>query len=110
MKIFSFIFILLFLVGCSTVEVRREQVLVDNPIEVGVPVPCKVDGLTCDFTGDNYIPTYKLLQCVIVQKRIIEICSGKNKDIPSDASKATIRNYINDVKDEVESKFQPQFN
>lgn len=109
MKIFSLIFILLFLVGCSTVEVRREQVLVDNPIEVGVPVPCKVDGLTCDFAGENYIPTYKLLQCVIVQKRIIEICSGKHKDIPVDASRSTIRKYINEVQDDVESKFQPKF-
>lgn len=109
MKIFSLIFILLFLVGCSTVEVRREQVLVDNPIEVGVPVPCKVDGLTCDFTGENYIPTYKLLQCVIVQKRIIEICSGKHKDIPVDASRSTIRKYINEVQDDVESKLQPKF-
>lgn len=44
-------------------------------VEKVVPVACPIEKVECDFTGKDFVPTKKLLECVILQKRIIEQCS-----------------------------------
>lgn len=105
MKIFSIILLTLFLVGCGEEIIRTEYLRDVDTVEVYKPVPCKVEGFTCDFTGDNYIPTYKLLTCVIMQKKIIEICTGKNNEVGVNSSTDEISRYLNKKLDEVEGQF-----
>ncbi len=47
--------------------------------EVKVEVPCKLPEIDCDFVGEGFVPTEKLLQCVVTQKRALETCSGITK-------------------------------
>lgn len=104
-KVLLFVLPIMLFIGCSTHEIRKEVVEVVDTVEVSKPVPCKVDNFTCDFTGDLYTPTYKLLTCVIIQKRIIEICSGKNSSIPVNSSTEKIQDYIDKQLKEIESEF-----
>jgi len=79
MKIFSIVFFLVFLLhGCASkpcpeppvVTLYKEKVVYKE-------TPCKVPDFTCDFSGEGYDPTVKLLECISLQKRIIETCQGK---------------------------------
>ena len=100
------IFILvLFTTGCST-TVKEKIVTVTETVEVKTPIPCEVKDLTCSFEGEQYVPTKKLLECLIIHKRIIEICSGKNSAIPLGTSQEKIQEYLSE---EVE-KFNAKFN
>ncbi len=40
------------------------------------PVPCPDQNITCNFKGEGYVPTQKLLECVVLQKRALEVCYG----------------------------------
>ncbi|MDE6209588.1 MAG: hypothetical protein K2M73_07970 [Lachnospiraceae bacterium] len=81
MKIFSLVLMLLvsaLVVGCSlqpTRLVKEKEV-----VYVGIPIPCEVPEVICDFSGDWLEPTEKLMKCISEQKRIIGICSGKLPD------------------------------
>lgn len=105
MKIFSLIFLSLFVIGCSTAPTQTVVQPVIDTVETVKVVPCKVDGFTCDFNGEAYIPTFKLFKCVIAQKKIIEICSGKNNNVPFTASPEQIKEYIDKELESVDQTF-----
>jgi len=71
-KYFILVLVTLFMFGCSSTPDIKE-VIVYKTKEVYIPVPCKVE-VNCDFTGDGYIPTTKLLKCVVEQKKALEYC------------------------------------
>lgn len=83
MKIYSIIFILsvILFTGCATTQYKQlppEKVVVTEIQEKVVVKPCPVPDLSkvCDFKGDFFTPTEKLLQCIIAQKRALELCKN----------------------------------
>jgi len=77
MKIYKLLFLLvlgLVMTGCaSEPKIVTKDVIVYKYKKVYVPTPCDVT-VKCDFTGEGYEPTSKLLECVIDQKRALEYC------------------------------------
>lgn len=84
----------IFFNGCTTVIEKEKVVTAIDTVEVPKIVPCNVDNLTCSFKGDYYLPTYYLLDCLRAHKRIIKICAGKDKELPSNATPEQIKAYI----------------
>jgi len=82
-NIFLFIgscFMMMFIFkGCACKE--PEPVIMYKTIietkDVYIEVPCKVPVVKCDFKGDGYTPTVKLLECISEQKKAIESCNKK---------------------------------
>jgi len=74
LKIFSIALVLSTMIafnGCGcTPEVRY----VDRPVEVKVPVKCKMPEVYCDFNGTGSEPAIKAFECIITQKRAMEVC------------------------------------
>ena len=74
MKILSSCIILvvtLLFTGCGN---QPEPVYVTKIEKVEVVVPtnkCEIPKVTCDFSGKNFEPTKKLLDCVALQKKYI---------------------------------------
>jgi len=60
--------------GCC----KDKVITVEKPVikikEVKVPVKCKIPDVNCSFEGNDFEPTEKLLECVIQQKRAMEVC------------------------------------
>jgi len=73
MKIFSILFIMLLMGGCTTAPPKEKIVTVYKTKNVYIPQPCDAK-VTCDFSGDGFVPTKKLLECVVKQKRALEYC------------------------------------
>ena len=77
---YSLVMLTLFiLTGCSNAscepKIVTEIKYIDRPVTVEVPVKCKVaQDVYCEFKGDGFIPTTKLLECIAMQKRVIEQC------------------------------------
>jgi len=91
--------------GCGTTTVVKEKVITQvDTVEAPKPVPCKVEGLTCNFEGPQYMPTYNLLACLIIHKHVLEICAGKNKEVPFDAPADKIRDYIQKESTKIEAE------
>lgn len=65
----------LLLVGCSNNQVKKELVVEYQTVEKIVVQKCEIPKIDCDFRGEGFIPTEKLLECVIKQKRALEICT-----------------------------------
>ena len=62
------------LIGCAS----KQTVVSDIEIQkVYVPVKCEVPEVHCDFKGEGYTPTQKLLECIVLQKRALEVCRAK---------------------------------
>lgn len=77
--VIGFIFI-----ACSSKVVEEEIKPTKSKIQIVekvVPVSCKIPKLDCDFSGTNFEPTQKMLECVILQKKILEDCSKPIQDI-----------------------------
>lgn len=71
-------------ISCSYKEVKEEfkpTATKTQVVEKVVPVACKIPKLDCDFSGNNFAPTQKLLECVILQKKILNDCSKPIQDI-----------------------------
>lgn len=69
-------FCMLIVVGCSNPDDSLKPTsckaqIVEKVVVVGCPIK-KVD---CEFSGENWMPTKKLLECIKLQKLIIEECS-----------------------------------
>lgn len=62
--------------GCADkLNGNDSKVIVDTrTVEVKVPVKCQIPKIECDFTGDGFTPTEKLLACVKTQKTVIDAC------------------------------------
>jgi len=70
------LFVLIGLTGCSLCPKppQPEPRIIYKVKEVKVPVKCKIPKINCDFNGTNFQPTVKLLECIVKQKRAIEMC------------------------------------
>ena len=62
--------------GCSTEQDRlvpnSQQVIVQ---EKKVIVSCKIPEIECEFSGNKFEPTRKLIECLKKQKEAIRICN-----------------------------------
>lgn len=68
---------LLVLTGCSTPPTKPVPPTIITEyktVEVFVNKPCDVPMPDCDFKGDGFEPTVKLLKCVVDLKRALEYC------------------------------------
>lgn len=71
-------------ISCSSKVEKEEFKPTKTKIQIVekiVPVACKIPKLDCNFSGSNFVPTQKLLECVILQKKILEDCSKPIQDI-----------------------------
>ena len=102
------LFYIIMLSGCSETIIKEKPITVVDTVETPKPVPCKVEGLYCSFEGKQYLPTYNLFKCLIIHKRIIEICAGKNKDIPFNADTETIREYLQKETENIDAQMMNQ--
>ena len=82
MKILSSCIILvltLLFAGCGN---QPEPVYITKIEKVEVVVPtnkCEIPKVSCDFSGKNFEPTKKLLDCVGLQKKYIDACRYEPK-------------------------------
>lgn len=65
--------ILVLFTSCSLPQ--KEVLTLTDTVEVKTAVRCEVPKLDCEFSGTGVQPGQKLLQCVILQKKIIEACT-----------------------------------
>ena len=64
------------IIGCADkTECRPEIKTVYDVKEVTKTIPCNPPKIDCDFQGNDFVPAQKLLQCVVEQKRALEVCS-----------------------------------
>ena len=57
--------------GC----VAEKIVYVDKPVPYAVPVKCEVPEVKCNFKGKGSEPILRLLECVVDQKKAMEVCN-----------------------------------
>lgn len=77
MKIYNLLVIVLIslmFIGCGSKDPKPTS-LGNIVIEKKVAVACEVPKAECDFKGEMFEPTIKLLECVKLQKEIIRICT-----------------------------------
>lgn len=76
MRICSILIVLL-LIGCSTKcePTRIEPNVIVKTVEVKVPVGCNVPKVECDFQVEGFLVIEKMRQCIIEQKRALEVCA-----------------------------------
>ncbi|EPU3829058.1 hypothetical protein ACVWU4_001039 [Campylobacter coli] len=67
-------FIISLLSACSTTTITK-PVIKTETVEVKIPVKCKVPEITCDLKGNDFEVIGKMLECIVEQKRAIEVCS-----------------------------------
>jgi len=48
---------------------------------VKVPVPCDMKKPTCDFKGDGYEPSIRMMECIVTQKKVIDACLKPKKTV-----------------------------
>jgi len=81
------IFVSLLIAGCG--HKTRPPIIIEKikPVYIYKTVPCKIPNVDCEFTGDGNLPTIKLLECIVKQKRAMESCSNTtegNASVPFD--------------------------
>lgn len=74
------LFMVIILNGCVCEPLPPK--VVTETIYVKVPVKHKLPDINCDFSGDGFEPTEKLLQCIVKQKRVIELNNEDNTTRP----------------------------
>jgi len=77
MKIYKYLlitFTTLLLIGCSdkNPEVEHDVVVVTKIKKVYIETGCKVPKIKCDFKGEGFEPTIKLLECTSLQKHVLD--------------------------------------
>ena len=68
---------LLVLTGCSTPTTKPVPPTIITEyktVEVYVTKPCDAPMPTCDFSGDGFEPTVRLLECLTTLKRTLKYC------------------------------------
>lgn len=75
--LFIFGMIAMMFIGCSSKTTEDIQPCSSKVevVEVKVPVACNVPKVECDFSGDNFEPTQKLLDCLILHKKLLKACT-----------------------------------
>lgn len=67
--------IAMMLSGCTTTVNTPERLVVKQEVvEKKVIVGCQLPKIECEFTGEGFTPTEKLLDCVQKQKKALELC------------------------------------
>jgi hypothetical protein len=77
-KLLTLISFSIVIVGCSnttTTEQLQPCSAKVETVEVKVPVACQIPKVTCDFSGENFEPTQKLLDCLILHKKLLKACT-----------------------------------
>lgn len=77
-KIMLLALVTLMMVGCSAKAPR--PIIKTETKEVYVEVPCSIPKVSCDFEGPGFVPTKKLLECVITQKMALDTCAKFNEE------------------------------
>lgn len=74
---FLAIAVLIGVTGCSskTEEYLKPCSSKVEVVEKYIPVACEVPKVDCNFTGDNFEPTQKLLDCLILHKKLLKACT-----------------------------------
>ena len=70
----------LFLFGCSTRQPVETKVITrTETVEVKVPVKIDIPEIDCEFSGEGTVPMTKMLECIILQKKVIDEISERNR-------------------------------
>lgn len=71
--------ILFLLFGCSSRQPVETKVITRiETVEVKVPVKIDIPEIDCEFSGEGTVPMTKMLECIILQKRVIDEISERN--------------------------------
>ncbi len=69
-NLYLIMIVLLVFTGCSN---KEPEVITRTKIqEVYIPVKPLRPRINCEFTGTGNVPIAKMLDCIIIQKRVIE--------------------------------------
>lgn len=72
--------ILFLLFGCSARQPVETKVITrTETVEVKVPVKIDIPEIDCEFSGEGTVPMTKMLECIILQKKVIDEISERNK-------------------------------
>ena len=71
--------VLLLLFGCSARQPVETKVITrTETVEVKVPVKIDIPEIDCEFSGEGTVPMTKMLECIILQKKVIDEISERN--------------------------------
>lgn len=71
--------ILFLLFGCSARQPVETKVITRiETVEVKVPVKIDIPEIDCEFSGEGTVPMTKMLECIILQKKVIDEISERN--------------------------------
>ena len=71
--------ILFLLFGCSARQPVETKVITrTETVEVKVPVKIDIPEIDCEFSGKGTVPMTKMLECIILQKKVIDEISERN--------------------------------
>ena len=72
--------ILFLLFGCSSRQPVETKVITrTETVEVKVPVNIDIPEIDCEFSGEGTVPMTKMLECIILQKKVIDEISERNR-------------------------------
>lgn len=72
--------ILFLLFGCSARQPVETKVITrTETVEVKVPVKIDIPVIDCEFSGEGTVPMTKMLECIILQKKVIDEISERNR-------------------------------
>ena len=72
--------ILFLLFGCSARQAVETKVITRiETVEVKVPVKIDIPEIDCEFSGEGTVPMTKMLECIILQKKVIDEISERNR-------------------------------
>lgn len=72
--------ILFLLFGCSSRQPVETKVITrTETVEVKVPVKIDIPEIDCEFSGEGTVPMTKMLECIILQKKVIDEISERNR-------------------------------
>jgi hypothetical protein len=75
MKWIGVVIVAVMMSGCLWCEPEiRERVITETKI-VKVEVPCNVPKVGCDLGKGGVDTSHKMIECIIEQKRAMEVCS-----------------------------------
>lgn len=103
MKTFNIVLTLVisfFLFGCMT-KSQHEKIMQGeiarkieserlNIIEKNIVVGCPIPEYKCEFRGNNYMPTRKLIECIALQKEIINNCRVHAESLEKEKNDAKV--------------------
>lgn len=69
----------LFLFGCGARQPVETKVITrTETVEVKVPVKIDIPEIDCEFSGEGTVPMTKMLECIILQKKVLDEISERN--------------------------------